>query len=182
MHRSYLTFSLVPYRAPLGHWIRLLIIGVNLSRWRCPQVWVAVIHSDNFSIMSITNFLNCLRIHRLESINQALTHGCGSSYSPQGLQSPLICPRVHIYVCVCVRAYVHAMSQPLVKQIINAHKKPEQVMTGTDLSRASTAFRCSDNRGGCLSVIQSTVYLEIVIEQSQTKVLVMLRNMKVQNR
>lgn len=92
MHRRYLTFSLVPYKVPLGHWVRLLIIRVNLSRRRCPRVWVAVIHSDNFSIMSITNFLNCSRTDRLISINQALTHGYGNSYRPQGLQNPFIGP------------------------------------------------------------------------------------------
>lgn len=92
MHRSYLTFSLLPYKAPLGHWVRLLIIKVNPSRQRCPQVWVAVIHSDNFSIISITNFLNCSRIDRLASIDQVLPHGYGSSYRPQGVQNPFIAP------------------------------------------------------------------------------------------
>lgn len=92
MHRSYLTFSPLPYKAPLGQWVKMLIIKINPSRQRCPQVWAAVIHSGNFSIMSITNFLNCSRIDRLASINQVLTHGCGSSYRPQGLQNPFVIP------------------------------------------------------------------------------------------
>lgn len=62
MHRSYLTFSLVPYKAPLGHWVKLLIIRV--SRLRYIQVWVVAIHSDNLSIMSTTNFLNHSRVDR----------------------------------------------------------------------------------------------------------------------
>lgn len=131
MHRSYLTFSLLPFKAPLGRWVKLLIIKVNLSRQRCPQVWVAVIDSDNFSIMSITNFLNCSRIDRLASINRVLTHGYGSSYRPQGLQSPFITPLAHVI-------YIHRQycsSLVLVKQITNVCKKAGQAVTSTGLSR-----------------------------------------------